>query len=530
MSFSLPLADLTAEFPRAVRQDRLVSAIRSHLGCGAVGLLKRDGDALCPVAVAGLSPETLGRRFDIQQHPRLSAILAQRSVVYFEPGSPLPDPYDGLLESKLGKPLPVHDCMGISLYQDAQCWGVLTIDSVEGQTFSALARRHLAEIGHYCEVVIRMCRLEDDIRALRVSRHQWLDMETTIDAVGEREIIGRSPAILQLLRELDIVADSELPVLLMGETGVGKELMARRVYRQSPRHHMAMVHVNCAALPESLAESELFGHVKGAFSGAVSERAGRFEAAHGGVLFLDEVGELPLSVQAKLLRVLQNGEIQRLGSDQPRTVDVRIIAATNRDLAEQVKRGEFRADLYHRLSVYPVVIPPLRERGDDVLMLAGYFLELNRSRLGFRSLRLSPAAELVLRQYGWPGNIRELEHVISRASLRLLGAGVARTSLAVIEPEHLALELPSQRAISESFSGDMTPGIAPLSAGVGESARAVSQSITLPVALKDAVDRFQHDLIRQTLDLTGQHWADAARLLRLDPSNLHKLAKRLGLK
>lgn len=322
--------------------------------------------------------------------------------------------------------------------------------------------------------------------------------------------------IQQLLRELDIVADSELPVLLLGETGVGKELLARRVHRQSPRRHVAMVHVNCAALPESLAESELFGHVKGAFSGAVRDRAGRFEVADGGVLFLDEVGELPLSIQAKLLRTLQNGEIQRLGSDQLRRVDVRIIAATNRDLAEQVKRGGFRADLYHRLSVYPVVIPPLRERGDDVLMLAGYFLELNRARLGFRSLRLSPAAEQILRQYRWPGNIRELEHAISRASLRLLGTGVVRTSLAVLEPEHLAL--------------DLSPGAETASVIVTLPGQTDLPSDRSSVALKDAVDQFQRGYIAQALAQTDQHWTEAARLLHLDPSNLHKLARRLGLK
>ncbi|CAM5267720.1 Anaerobic nitric oxide reductase transcription regulator NorR [Stutzerimonas stutzeri] len=157
-----------------------------------------------------------------------------------------------------------------------------------------------------------------------------------------------------------------------------------------------MVHVNCAALPESLAESELFGHVKGAFSGATTDRPGRFDAANGGTLLLDEVGELPLTVQAKLLRTLQNGEIQRLGADQPRRVDVRIIAATNRNLRDSVRDGHFRADLYHRLSVYPAPIPPLRERGNDVLILAGHFLELNRARLGLRSVRLSPTAERAL--------------------------------------------------------------------------------------------------------------------------------------
>jgi len=232
-----------------------------------------------------------------------------------------------------------------------------------------------------------------------------------------------------VLKELRVVASADLPVLLLGETGVGKELFARELHILSQRSDKPLIYVNCAALPESLAESELFGHVKGAFSGATSDRSGRFEVAHGGTLFLDEVGELPLSIQAKLLRVLQNGEIQRLGSDKYRKVDVRLIAATNRNLRQQVSNETFRADLYHRLSVYPLPIPPLLERGDDVSILAGHFLELNRARLGLRALRLSPEAELAIQQYQWPGNVRELEHVISRAAIKLLSHGVEKTSL-----------------------------------------------------------------------------------------------------
>ena len=179
-----------------------------------------------------------------------------------------------------------------------------------------------------------------------------------------------------------------------------------------------MIHVNCAALPEPVAESELFGHVRGAFSGAVEQRIGKFELAHGGTLFLDEIGELAPGIQAKLLRALQNGDIQRLGSDGSHRVDVRVVAATNRDLHREVAEGRFRADLYHRSGVYPLVVPPLRERKDDILPLAGHFLEKFQRKMGLRGVRLERAARHWLLQYDWPGNVRELEHCIRAPSSR----------------------------------------------------------------------------------------------------------------
>ncbi|HCH79090.1 MAG TPA: nitric oxide reductase transcriptional regulator NorR, partial [Pseudomonas sp.] len=308
-----------------------------------------------------------------------------------------------------------------------------------------------------------------------------------------------------------VVADSELPVLLLGETGVGKELFARWLHRHSRRRNKPLVHVNCAALPESLAESELFGHVKGAFSGATTDRPGRFDAANGGTLLLDEVGELPLTVQAKLLRTLQNGEIQRLGADKPRQVDVRIIAATNRNLRESVRDGHFRADLYHRLSVYPAPIPPLRERGNDVLILAGHFLELNRARLGLRSMRLSPAAERALLAYSWPGNVRELEHVVSRAALRLLSRGASRSEILTLEPDLLDLDSHAVGVVAAQVADE--PVVA---------------DEVLP--LRYTVDAAQRQAIVRALEASGENWAQAARLLDVDPSNLHKLARRLKLK
>ena len=513
------LADLATDLPQAVRLQRLVDHLRNRFQCGAVALLQLEENHLRPVAVEGLVREALGRRFAVSQHPRLAAILARREVTCFDHDSTLPDPYDGLLDTLVGEPLPVHDCMGISLQVDGLPWGVLTLDALQTGTFGEAARAALAQCKVLVEAAVRISRLEREVQALRSAPHtRSADDERPPRAGdGDMEIVGQSAPLLGLLHELEVVAGSDLPVLLLGETGVGKELFARLLHRQSQRRAKPLVHVNCAALPESLAESELFGHVRGAFSGAVADRPGRFEAAEGGTLFLDEVGELPLAVQAKLLRTLQNGEIQRLGADRPRRVDVRVVAATNRNLREQVRDGAFRADLYHRLSVYPVPIPPLRERGNDVLLLAGRFLELNRARLGLRSLRLSASAQDALRRYAWPGNIRELEHVISRAALKALSRGANRTDIVTLEPALLDLDADATHpahAIQDTASPTLPPSVTDTPEG----------------PLRDAVDTCQRHCITTALARHQGNWAQTARALEVDASNLHKLARRLGIK
>lgn len=506
---NLLLADLVADLPPAIRLQRLVSSLRTHFRCGAVALLQLEEDHLRPIAVDGLTQDALGRRFAVQQHPRLAAILARRGVTCFHHDSTLPDPYDGLINGMAGEPLPVHDCMGTSLHIEGKTWGVLTLDALEVGTFDMDAQADLRDYIVLLEAALRTTRLEAEIRALRVARGQ---APADSAAPATSEILGQSESIARLLHEIEVVADSELPILLLGETGVGKELFARRVHGLSRRRDRPLVHVNCAALPESLAESELFGHAKGAFSGAVADRPGRFEAANGGTLFLDEVGELPLLVQAKLLRTLQNGEIQRLGDDRPRTVDVRIVAATNRSLRDLVRAGDFRADLYHRLSVYPIPIPPLRDRGNDILLLAGRYLELNRARLGLRSLRLSPEAEEMMRRYRWPGNVRELEHVISRAAIKAVSHGASRNEIVTLGAKLLDLS-----------DGDMPASV--------EADAAQAPDASAPVqSLRDAVDACQRQVIRRALAAHHGNWAVAARALDVDPSNLHKLARRLGLK
>src|SRR5690554_3739288 len=524
------LADLAADLPSAVRLQRLVRTLREGFRCGAVCLLRLQEGVLAPLAADGLVREVLGRRFVVAQHPRLAAILASRQPTCFPPDSTLPDPYDGLVEQRPGAPLPVHDCMGISLHVEGEPWGVLTLDALRPGTFDAAAREALAHQVLLVEAAVRVTRLEQEVRALRMAPVAGSEPARSPEG---RELLGHSPALRRLLQELDVVAESDLPVLLTGETGVGKELFARRLHEGSPRRRAPLVQVNCAALPETLAESELFGHVKGAFSGAEAARPGRFEAAEGGTLFLDEVGELPLPIQAKLLRALQNGEVQRLGEDMPRRVDVRIVAATNRRLAEAVREGSFRADLYHRLSVYPVAVPPLRERGSDVLVLAGtvypvavpplrergsdvlvlagHFLEINRARLGVRSLRLSFESERALLAYPWPGNVRELEHAISRAAVKALGRGAGRDEIITLEPALLDLAETPRASAPSAVARPMPP--AP-SAG----------------SLRERVEAAQREAIRQVLTEAGGRWAEAARRLEVDPSNLHKLARRLGVK
>lgn len=235
--------------------------------------------------------------------------------------------------------------------------------------------------------------------------------------MGFPRIVGEHPAIQRAAREMQRIALTESTVLLLGESGTGKELFARAIHQLSPRAQKPFVALNCAAIPETLVENELFGHEKGAFTGANQRRSGKFEMAHGGTIFLDEIGEVPLEVQGKLLRVLEEKVIERLGGGASTSVDVRVIAATNRDLESAVENGEFRRDLYYRLAVFPIRIPPLRERGEDVVTLAEHFLERFRRDLKKPRLKFSPDALSALRAHSWPGNVRELQNAIERAAI-----------------------------------------------------------------------------------------------------------------
>ncbi|NBA94673.1 nitric oxide reductase transcriptional regulator NorR [Pseudomonas sp. R5(2019)] len=507
----LPLvSDLSRDLPERERYRRLLEALRTLLPCDATALLRLDGEWLVPLAVDGLSDDTLGRRFKVSEHPRFEILLASREPTRFASDSQLPDPYDGLVEG-LHQHLEVHDCLGCPLYVDERPWGLLTLDALTPERFDAIELDVLQAFASLAAATVTVAARIEHLAIKAEDEHQRAEVYRQASGQQARELIGQSKPHKRLLEEIGLVGSSDLTVLVTGETGVGKELVAQALHAASSRANNPLISLNCAALPDTLVESELFGHVRGAFTGATSERRGKFELANGGTLFLDEVGELSLQVQAKLLRVLQSGQLQRLGSDQDHHVDVRLIAATNRDLAEEVRSGRYRADFYHRLSVYPLQIPPLRERGRDVLLLAGYFLEHNRSRMGLGSLRLTPDAQSALLAYDWPGNVRELEHLIGRSALKALGRHTDRPRILSLSAEDL--DLP-------------TPGI-----NTSPAAEPAQLADSLPGGdLREALDRYQRQLIEACLERHAHNWASAARELGLDRANLSRLARRLGLK
>ena len=317
------------------------------------------------------------------------------------------------------------------------------------------------------------------------------------DAAARPGILGRSPAMLAMQETIATVAPTEATVLITGESGTGKELVARALHSGSARADKPMVTVNCAALAENLLESELFGHEKGSFTGADRRREGRFVQANGGTLFLDEIGEMPLPLQAKLLRALQEGEVQRVGSDAPLTVDVRVLAATNRDLREEVARRRFREDLYFRLNVISLEVPPLRDRGEDIPVLAAHFLErfAGRNRKSIRGF--SPQAVDSLLRYAWPGNVRELENAVERAVILCNGDLITRR------------ELPA--AITEAASPEEA------------SSAAVGALAGLPL------DELERRAIGETLRCTGDNKSEAARQLGITRATLHNKLRKYGM-
>ena len=513
--------DLAASLAASDRYQRLLAAVQRLIPCDATCLLRLEGDALVPLSAVGLAPEALVRRYARGEHPRLDAILGSREPVRFAADSGLPDPFDHLLAGKRGEAADVHACLGCALFHDNRLVGALTADALDPRAFDGVDLQLLATFAALAGAALRTTALIESLEATAARRELVArDLQRTAGQAAGETILGHSRAVRALLAELATVAASDLTVLVTGETGVGKELVARHLHAFSARGAQPLIQVNCAALPESLAASELFGHVAGAFTGAARDRAGKFEIADGGTLFLDEVGELPLPLQPVLLRALQQGEIQRVGSDRAHRVDVRVIAATNRDLRAAVAAGRFRADLYHRLAVFPVTVPPLRERREDIPLLAAHFADAARRRLGAPPVRLDEAAHQALAAADWPGNVRELENVVSRGVLRAAREG---GDPVLVGRRHLDLE-------PGAAAGNVTAGPGAPRGDEAGGAPVVPAAPAAPLPLRDQVAAFKRARIRDAVDRHGGNWAAAARELGLQRGNLHSLGRRLGLR
>ncbi|CAN5623842.1 hypothetical protein BH11MYX1_BH11MYX1_25570 [soil metagenome] len=318
-------------------------------------------------------------------------------------------------------------------------------------------------------------------------RHDNKRLNDRLEQYRFGEIVGTSPPMQQIFRKVEKIAPTDISVLITGETGTGKELIAREVHNRSPRAQKPFITINCGAIPENLLESELFGHVKGSFTGAVANKQGKFQAADGGTLFLDEIGEMPIELQVKILRALQERVVYRVGDTRPESCDIRILAATNRDLEKEIAGGRFREDLYYRLNVVNVELPPLRVRGDDVLVIARYLLSRYSREYDAKVKGFSPNAAVAIRKHNWPGNIRELENRIKKA--------IVLCESTVIGPDDLGL------------TGDTLPQI---------------------LTLAEAKDKFQRDYINEVLALNNGNRTKTARDLGVDPRTVFRHLEKEG--
>ena len=401
-------------------------------------------------------------------------------------------------ESLLGAS--IRSTIGVPLWKDDQILGVLQLDNRDAPAmFETRDVDALGALAVSASLAIANAELIQSLSLARAElkkENQYLRGRERA-RTGEVQIIGESKAMNELLRQLDKVVDTRVSVLIEGETGTGKELIAASVHYRSKRKDKLFVAQNCAAFPENLLESELFGHKRGAFTGATDEKKGLFEIADGGTLFLDELGEMPLALQAKLLRALQEGEIRPIGSTQAKQVNVRIVAATNRNLEAEVKAGRFREDLYYRLKVFPIRVPPLRERRDDIAPLATFFLarytrEMGKAVLGFAQETLE-----ILSGYDFPGNVRELENEVQRLVIQA-------DDDSFLTPELLS---PRVRQIESVL----------LSAGAAKG------------SLKEMVDQVERHILIEALREHGNNKTAAAKTLGITREGLHKKLKQLGV-
>jgi two-component system, NtrC family, nitrogen regulation response regulator NtrX len=335
------------------------------------------------------------------------------------------------------------------------------------------------------ENALRLSRLEDENRELR-------------QRLGKHELVGSGAAMKKLAAQIDRVAASETRVCILGETGTGKELVARAIHEKSPRRENAFVTLNCAAVPAELIESELFGHEKGAFTGAAGRHVGKFEQAEGGTLFLDEIGDMPVAMQAKLLRVLEEGEVERVGGDKPIRVNVRVVVATHRNLEELVKQNAFRRDLFHRIYVFPLTLPPLRERPEDFPDLVAHFARQVAAQNNWKEKVFDNGAMAELRKYSWPGNVRELRNIVERLVLLATEEAVTAGEVRLVLPD-------------AASAGDLPPTV--ISSGT----------------LAERTEAFEKETLLAEIRRQNFHMTNVARTLGLERSHLYKKCQQLGI-
>jgi transcriptional regulator with GAF, ATPase, and Fis domain len=417
------------------------------------------------------------------------------------------DPFDGVLDLPDG-----HSCMVVPLCAADRAFGVLTLDRAVCEPYAPAVVSLVEVYGQILALAIQNAQERDALERLHQQDHEHAKL-LEAERLGESEGIletSRSPAVREVARRARQVAETNTPVLILGETGTGKERLAHAIHRWSPRADQPFVTINCAAIPHGLLESELFGHVKGAFTGASRDRPGRFQMANGGTLLLDEIGELPSDLQAKLLRALQEGRFEPVGSDRTVKVDVRILAATHVDLPKAIRERRFREDLYYRLSVFPLHLPPLRARPEDLPRLVAFLLEEQARRTGRRGMRVGSEGLARLAAYDWPGNLRELANVLERATILSPRRDIA--------PE--VLDLPARSRPGTLDDGSRRPDAAALPA-LPEGA---------PVLTLDEAQRAHIESVLARVGGRIYGRGGAAELLGIKPSTLQSRMKKLGMK
>jgi two-component system nitrogen regulation response regulator NtrX len=395
---------------------------------------------------------------------------------------------------------------GIALLEDFKAAGVSsTVVMMSGQASIEVAVK-ATRLGasDFLEKPISTDKLLLTVENVLRLKHLEAENRDLKKRLGRHHIVWASPAMKEVMAQVEHVAASETRVCIRGETGTGKELIARTLHEKSPRRNGPFISLNCAAVPGELMETELFGHEKGSFTGAASRHTGKFEQAHHGTLFLDEIGDMPLAMQAKLLRVLEEGEIERVGGDKPLTVDVRVVVATHRNLEEQVRQGTFREDLYHRVFVFPIVLPPLRERREDIRVLAEHFIKQFDEQNHWKSKTLTAEAIAALESYAWPGNVRELRNAIER--VLLYGTSDA------IQPATIVRALPQTMVASEVNASD------------GQLSGALARGM-----LSQRVEAFERETLLAVLKQNHHHMTNTAKALGLERSHLYKKCQQLGI-